>query len=41
MKKNILIIGGAGYVGGAFTDFIDTNKYNVVVYDALLFERQR
>lgn len=36
--KNILIIGGAGYVGGALTDFIDTNKYNVVVYDALLFE---
>ncbi|NWF90424.1 MAG: SDR family oxidoreductase [Ignavibacteriaceae bacterium] len=36
--KNILIVGGAGYVGGAITDLIQQANYNVRVYDALLYE---
>jgi nucleoside-diphosphate-sugar epimerase len=36
--KNILIVGGAGYVGGAITDLIQQSNYNVRVYDELLYE---
>ncbi|MBN1299825.1 MAG: SDR family oxidoreductase [Melioribacteraceae bacterium] len=36
--KNVLIVGGAGYVGGAITDLIQDSSYNVRVYDALLYE---
>ena len=36
--KNVLIVGGAGYVGGAITDLLLESKYNVRVYDALLYE---
>ncbi|MCE1189525.1 MAG: NAD-dependent epimerase/dehydratase family protein, partial [Ignavibacteria bacterium] len=36
--KNILIVGGAGYVGGAITDLIHSKNYNVRVYDNLLYE---
>jgi nucleoside-diphosphate-sugar epimerase len=37
---NILIVGGAGYVGGVVTDLLIKNKYNVTVYDSLLYEDQ-
>jgi len=36
--KNVLIVGGAGYVGGAITDLILSSNYNVRVYDKLLYE---
>ena len=36
--KNVLIVGGAGYVGGAITDLIQQSNYTVRVYDALLYE---
>jgi nucleoside-diphosphate-sugar epimerase len=36
----ILIVGGAGYVGGVVTDLLIQNKYNVTVYDSLLYEDQ-
>lgn len=36
--KNVLIVGGAGYVGGAITDLVQESNYNVRVYDALLYE---
>lgn len=36
--KNILVVGGAGYVGGAITDLIQDQKFNVRVYDNLLYE---
>jgi nucleoside-diphosphate-sugar epimerase len=35
---NILVVGGAGYVGGAVTDLLMQTKHNVRVYDALLYE---
>ncbi len=36
--KNILVVGGAGYVGGAITDLLLKSNYNVRVYDALIYE---
>lgn len=37
--KNVLIVGGAGYVGGAITDLIQTDSnYNVRVYDTIVYE---
>ncbi len=36
--KNVLIVGGAGYVGGTITDLIESADYNVRIYDSLLYE---
>jgi nucleoside-diphosphate-sugar epimerase len=35
---NVLVVGGAGYVGGAVTDLLLQRNHNVRVYDALLYE---
>lgn len=35
---NVLVVGGAGYVGGAVTDLLMTTEHNIIVYDALLYE---
>lgn len=35
---NVLVVGGAGYMGGAVTDLLIQNKHNARVYDALLYE---
>ena len=35
---NILVTGGAGYVGGAVTDLLLETSHNIRVYDALLYE---
>lgn len=35
---NVLVIGGAGYVGGAVTDLLMEACYTVRVYDVLLYE---
>ena len=34
---NVLVVGGAGYVGGAVTELLQVN-HNQRVYDALLYE---
>lgn len=36
--KNILVVGGTGYVGGAVTDVLLKENVNVRVYDNLLYE---
>lgn len=36
--KNILVVGGAGYIGGAVTDYLMENNYNIRVYDSLVYE---
>lgn len=36
--KKILIVGGAGYIGGYLTDLLDQNGFKVVVYDNLIYE---
>lgn len=35
---NILIVGGAGYVGGALTDLLAKTDHRVRVYDSLVYE---
>ncbi|HUT61511.1 MAG TPA: NAD-dependent epimerase/dehydratase family protein, partial [Phycisphaerae bacterium] len=35
---NVLVVGGAGYVGGAVTDLLLETKHSLRVYDALLYE---
>ena len=36
----ILIVGGAGYIGGFLTDHLSQAGYEVTVYDSLLFENR-
>jgi len=38
MKNKVLIVGGAGYIGGFLTDYLTANDKEVTVYDNLLFE---
>lgn len=35
---DILIVGGAGYLGGAITDILMKSEHNILVYDILLYE---
>ena len=35
---NVLVVGGAGYVGGAITDLLMEGEHRARVYDALLYE---
>lgn len=35
---NILVVGGAGYLGGAVTDLLLNSSHNIKVYDNLLYE---
>ncbi len=35
---NILVVGGAGYIGGAVTDLLKKSEHNVKVYDLLIYE---
>ncbi len=35
---NVLLVGGAGYLGGAMTDLLEGSETNVRVYDLLLYE---
>lgn len=35
---NILVVGGAGYLGGAVTDVLMNSEHNICIYDILLYE---
>ncbi len=35
---NVLVVGGAGYLGGAVTDLLKKSKHDFRVYDVLLYE---
>jgi nucleoside-diphosphate-sugar epimerase len=37
-KKKVLVVGGAGYVGGAVVDLLIENSFDVIVYDSLVYE---
>lgn len=36
----VLVVGGAGYIGGALTDILLETEHEIRVYDALLFEEE-
>ena len=38
MHKKILIVGGAGYIGGYMTDLLLKKGYDVTVFDSLMYE---
>lgn len=38
--KNILLIGGAGYIGGITADLLTEKGYNVTIFDNLLYEER-
>ena len=38
MDKKVLILGGAGYIGGYATDYLIEKGYDVCVYDKLIYE---
>tara|TARA_Y100000401_G_C8317173_1_gene223193 strand:- start:678 stop:1673 length:996 start_codon:yes stop_codon:yes gene_type:complete len=38
MKNKILIVGGAGYIGGPLTDVLLDDDFEVTIYDNLLYE---
>jgi nucleoside-diphosphate-sugar epimerase len=38
--SKILVVGGAGYIGGFLTDHLRESGHNVVVYDNLLLHRR-
>lgn len=37
--RNVLVVGGAGYIGGYAVDYL-SQHYNIIVYDNLNYERQ-
>src|SRR5579871_4934051 len=38
-KMNVLVVGGAGYIGGSVTDILKERKIPFTVYDRLLYEQ--
>lgn len=40
MTTNVLVVGGAGYIGGTLTDQLLAAGYNTRIYDSLLFEER-
>jgi len=40
MKKNVLVVGGAGYIGGLTCDYLIREGFNVTIYDNLLYENR-
>jgi nucleoside-diphosphate-sugar epimerase len=38
MNKKVLILGGAGYIGGFTTDYLIEKNYDVCVFDKLVYE---
>lgn len=40
MKKRVLLVGGAGYIGGLTCDYLRADGFSVTVYDSLLYENR-
>ena len=38
--SNVLVVGGAGYIGGCLTDVLVGQGHNVTVFDRLLYEER-
>lgn len=39
VAQKVLVVGGAGYIGGSVVDFLLKNRMDVLVYDSLIYER--
>ena len=37
-NKKVLVVGGAGYIGGALTDMFNSSQIKYDVYDSLVYE---
>ena len=37
MNKKVIIVGGAGYIGGYITDLLLEKGYDVTVFDNLMY----
>ena len=40
MNKKVLLVGGAGYIGGLTCDYLIKDGFDVTVYDNLLYENR-
>lgn len=40
MKNKVLLVGGAGYIGGLTTDYLINEGFDVTIYDNLLYENR-
>jgi nucleoside-diphosphate-sugar epimerase len=40
MKKNVLVVGGAGYIGGLTCDYLIRDGFEVTIFDNLLYENR-
>jgi len=40
MGKKVLVVGGAGYIGGALVDRLVKSRIDFTVYDNLLYENR-
>ena len=40
MNKKVIIVGGAGYIGGYMTDLLLEKGYDVTVFDNLMYEQR-
>ena len=40
MNKKVLVVGGAGYIGGLTSDTLIRNGHDVTIYDNLLYENR-
>jgi nucleoside-diphosphate-sugar epimerase len=40
MKKNVLVVGGSGYIGGLTCDYLIRDGFEVTVFDNLLYENR-
>jgi UDP-glucose 4-epimerase len=40
MKNKVLLVGGAGYIGGLTADYLIREGFDVTVYDNLLYEER-
>ena len=41
MKKNVLLVGGAGYIGSVLTEHLLSRGFNVKCFDALIYAQKQ
>ena len=41
MKNNVLLVGGAGYIGSVLTEHLLSGGFNVKCFDALIYSQKQ